>query len=99
MKKKTAAVAKGINVFLRNARVEAGLSQSDVSEHLGLSSSQYISNIERGLCPPSVETLVKMTKLYRLPQKKVVTILVTDFEKSLKGKFVGGPSATKSRKN
>ena len=56
-------------VFLRNQRQKSGLTQLVVAKACGLSSAQFISNIERGICPVPSDTLVKMSELYNLNKK------------------------------
>ncbi len=49
--------------LLRFYRVRAGLTQRDVGDELEIA-SYVISDYERGRAQPSVETLIKMSKLY-----------------------------------
>lgn len=50
--------------YLQNLRTKAGLSQGDVSEKLGYSTPQFISNWERGVSKPPVTVLKQLAKLY-----------------------------------
>ncbi len=45
---------------LRLARLERGLSMNAVAEKAGLS-QQMVSYVERGICKPTLETLVRMS--------------------------------------
>lgn len=51
---------------LKEARVKAGLSQSDVAEKLGVSVSSY-SGYERGARDPSVAQLTKLAEILSIP--------------------------------
>lgn len=62
--------------YLKDAREESNLTQAQVAKKLGLSSPQYISNVERGLCPVSVDQLAKLIPLYRLNPHQIVDIMV-----------------------
>ena len=63
---------KTIGNFFKSARETSGLTQKQVADHLSYSTAQFISNWERGLSAPPMETLPTLTKLYKLNQKDVV---------------------------
>lgn len=63
---------KKFGEFLKQVRKEAGLTQWDTANELGLKSPQYISNIERGLNGISIEHIGIISKLYGVPVKLVV---------------------------
>lgn len=44
--------------------MKAGLSQRDVSDTLGYSTPQFISNNERGISAPPLRDIPKLAKLY-----------------------------------
>lgn len=51
---------------LKEARVRAGLFQKNVSDKLGLTTPQFLSNLERGLVtipPKQMKTLAKILKV------------------------------------
>lgn len=50
--------------FIRERRIDAKLSQPDVSDNFGYGGSQFISNWERGISKPPVEILKTIAKLY-----------------------------------
>jgi transcriptional regulator with XRE-family HTH domain len=77
-----------INSFLKEARIKKGLTQGEIAKHLGLTSPQYISNIERGLCSASLETLLVLIQLYDLKATKVIDVLLADYRRTLEKKFV-----------
>ena len=49
--------------FLKEKRVQSGLSQKDVAEKLGYSTSQFISNWERGISHPPLNTLRSLSQI------------------------------------
>ncbi len=51
---------------LKKMRIDAGLSQLDVSKKLGYSSPQFISNIERGLALPPTKILKPLAKICKV---------------------------------
>ena len=52
--------------WLKEKRREAGYTQRQVSDQLGYTSPQFISNIERGMASPPIAVLVKLSELYSI---------------------------------
>jgi len=65
-----------IGKYLYEKRIKAGLSQKDVSDKLGYTSPQFISNYERGLCSPPLKKLKKIADLYKIKPKTIADIMV-----------------------
>ena len=64
--------------FLREKRIEVGLSQGAVAKKLGYTSPQFVSNWERGLSRPPVATLRKIAQIYQIaPNEMFDAILKT----------------------
>ena len=57
---------------LRTARIERGLSMNNVAEKAGLS-QQMVSYVERGICKPTLETLVRMGWALELDIGKLIS--------------------------
>lgn len=79
---------KTIGFYLREARNETGLTQSQVAKKLRYSSPQFVSNWERGVCNPPLKHLRTLSNLYRINRKEMLEMLVADarktFEKELR---------------
>lgn len=77
--------------FLKSKRVVAGLSQKDVASHLGYSTSQFISNWERGISQPPLNTLRRIANLYKISPDEMFNVLlrstIEQVERDLKRKF------------
>lgn len=67
----------------KNLRERAGLTQREVSDALGYSTPQFISNVERGRCRFPIQKLPKIRKLYRLSVDQVVDIIVKEERQGL----------------
>ncbi len=67
----------------KNLREKAGLTQREVSDSLGYSTPQFISNVERGRCRFPVQKLPKIKKLYRLSTEQVLDLFLTEEKTSL----------------
>ena len=85
------ATENGLAVFLKDKRIVAGLSQKDVALKLGYSTSQFISNWERGISQPPLATLRKIAELYKVSADEMFNVLlrstISQVEIDLKKKF------------
>ncbi len=79
--------------FLRDKRKEAGLSQVEVAKKLGYSSSQFVSNWERGVAAPPLRTLRRIASLYGLSDRNIFDrirdMAFVELEENLKFQFFG----------
>lgn len=75
--------SKRLSAYLKRKRVAAGLSQSAVACELGYSSSQMISNWERGLCHPPLSRLKDIARIYRVKSLELIAIMIRVYEKRL----------------
>lgn len=73
--------AKKLGDYLRGKREAAGLTQAEVAKFFKHSSSQFISNIERGLCAVPLHIMVEVLKMYKVPNKEFLSFIL-DLEKS-----------------
>ena len=82
--KSTKTEADGsINSYLMRKRIELNLTQSEVAKKLNLNSPQYISNIERNLCKPSLDTVNQLISIYKLDRHEVIELMLSDYKNSL----------------
>lgn len=65
-------VMRTLNDYLREKRLDSGLSQLDVARVLGYASPQFVSNWERGLVSPPLETIGILIDLYKVPADEVI---------------------------
>ena len=72
-----------IGEYLRTRREARGLSQADVSLYLGLTSPQYVSNVERGNCGPSGKRLKKWAGFIDADMTECVELMVDDYQSRL----------------
>lgn len=61
--------------LLQTSRINAGLSQLDVANHLGYSTPQFISNWERGVSTPPIEILGTLGNLYKISAEELFETL------------------------
>ena len=64
--------------YLTKKRLQAGLTQTDVSKVLGYASSQFISNWERGLSAPPLDVIKKVAKLYGVSPDDLFEVFLED---------------------
>tara|TARA_B100000749_G_scaffold122825_1_gene93804 strand:+ start:45196 stop:45465 length:270 start_codon:yes stop_codon:yes gene_type:complete len=84
---------KKIGVLLAKARKKSGLTQLQVSQHLGFTTAQQVSNIERDAAPVPFDTVVKLCKLYKLNKKQVIDAMLEDYKTRLNVEFKKGGAA------
>ena len=65
-------VMRTLSDYLRQKRVDCGMSQLDVAKVLGYSSPQFVSNWERGLVSPPLETIAVLIDLYKIQPGEVI---------------------------
>lgn len=61
-----------ISKYLRQRRERAALTQRKASELLGYKSSQFLSNVERGLSKPPIGFLNKLCDIYGVPKDEML---------------------------
>ncbi len=77
--------------FLKEKRSQSGLSQKDVASKLGYSTSQFISNWERGISQPPIHTLRTLALMYNVAAEQMFNVLLENtmvqVQEDLKKKF------------
>lgn len=88
--------------YLKEKRIDSGLSQLDVAKVLGYSSPQFVSNWERGLVSPPLETIAVLIELYKVPPAEVIDQILREtkmyLEQNLRSKKKKGASAKANRR-
>ncbi|MGE0632592.1 MAG: helix-turn-helix domain-containing protein [Pseudobdellovibrionaceae bacterium] len=79
--------------YLTEKRLNAGLTQTEIARVLGYTTSQFISNWERGLSAPPLEVIKKLAKLYHVSSDELFKVFLEDsvaqFEANLVRQFYG----------
>lgn len=73
--------------YIRDCRVRSGLTQADISKKLGYTSSQFVSNWERGVSMPPMKTIAVLSRMIKLDPKHVVEIYVDGTRNLLERQF------------
>jgi len=94
-RKQMRLVMRTLNDYLRQKRLDSGLSQLDVARVLGYSSPQFVSNWERGLVSPPLETIAVLIDLYKIPASEVVDRILDETRDYLESHLV----STRKRKS
>lgn len=81
---------KKLGQFLKEVREQANYTQAEVSQKLGYTSPQFISNIERGISVVPLKTLARMVTLYKVNPESVVRIILDSQRKLLREKLMRG---------
>lgn len=83
--------------FLKTARKQLGLSQGDVAKKMGYDSAQFISNIERSLASPPIESIFKLSEVLGFNYRVFATILLHEKINKLQKQFTKNVEAGKTR--
>jgi len=81
---------KNLGKTLSSLRQKSGLSQAKISKLCDVNSPQYISNIERGQCLPSLKILKTMLSEYNVSEEdrmNLVNLFVQSAQEELKDIF------------
>jgi transcriptional regulator with XRE-family HTH domain len=65
-----------VGEYLQKNRLRAGLTQRSVSDKLGYSSPQFISNFERGIALPPLPKLKVLIDLYKIDQRTLIKLIL-----------------------
>lgn len=72
-----------VKSFLKEKRTLAGFSQKQVSDALGYSSSQFVSNWERGIAYPPVSVIKKLSQMYAVNPRDFQKLMVQEMTDKL----------------
>jgi len=76
---------------LRELRTNAGISQGRVAQVLGYKSAQFVSNWERGLSEPPIETLATLAELFQISSDSILETYIwfrlQELERDIRAKF------------
>lgn len=75
---------KNLGKHLKDQRQDIGLTQAEVADRLGLTSPQFVSNFERGLCSPPLKDLKLLIKIYKMDANSVIKLILDQEEKRLR---------------
>lgn len=81
------------------ARKKMGLSQSELSDKLGFTSPQFISNIERNLATLPAKHFVKVARTLNINLKTLIKDYVQDEKHKLIRAIAEGRSSAKPKNN
>lgn len=88
---------KFIGSLIREYRLKKNLTQSELATMLGHSTPQFISFCERGLSKVPFSTLGQLIVILGIPEKILMTELVSSYQESLKEAFAEGKQMAKKR--
>lgn len=86
-------LSKVIGKFIKVRRSELGLSQNDLARSLGYNTSQYISNIERGLASIPFAKIQEMSALLKVDYRHLLNLKLMEEVPGFKEEFLGTPPA------
>ena len=85
-------MSKVISKFIKVRRTELGLNQSDLAHSLGYNTSQYISNIERGLASIPFAKILEMSMLLKVDYRHLLNLKLMEEVPGFKKEFLLPPA-------
>lgn len=82
-KHKTVRHFTELGSYLKAKRLEAGVTQAQISDELGYSSSQFISNFECGISTPPAKKLGVIVRLIKADKMKAIRLMFQGEEKRM----------------
>lgn len=67
-----------IGQYFKNKRLELGFTQSELASSLGFKSAQIVSNWERGLCAPPLQSIGMIVEKFGLDVEEVLDIITQE---------------------
>jgi SOS-response transcriptional repressor LexA len=86
-------MSKVIGKFIKVRRTELGLSQNDLARSLGYNTSQYISNIERGLASIPFAKIRDMAGLLKVDYRHLLNLKLMEEVPGYKQDFLSSPGS------
>lgn len=65
-----------LTAYLKNARIESGLSQQELAQKLGYSTAQFVSNWERGLARPPLNASRRLISILKLDTEQYIDLYI-----------------------
>lgn len=72
---------------LKKLRKNRNITQKELSEKIGLSSPQYISNVERGRCVISAPAIKKISKYLKISPEPLIKAHMKDYETTFRNRL------------
>jgi transcriptional regulator with XRE-family HTH domain len=69
---------------IKKARIKSGMTQLELSQKLGLSSSQFVSLFESGKSKVPLDTLNKCCEILGIKKEPVVRFLIKNYEQKVR---------------
>lgn len=73
-----------LGLYLRAHRLKASVSQRDISDRLGLTSAQFISNIERGKCAAPLSVIGVYAEMCGINKEDVLKMILQETERDFR---------------
>lgn len=77
-----------LGTFLKQKRIDSGLTQNELATKLGDVHSQFVSNWERGLCAPPSHSFHKLIEVLKVNRQKLVDVMVEDSRATIEAKIL-----------
>jgi len=73
--------------YLKTARESRNITQSELAKKLGYTTSQFISNWERGLCDPPFDAIPEISHFLGLSKRDIVNVILEQTKIDIENRF------------
>jgi transcriptional regulator with XRE-family HTH domain len=87
---------ENIGNLVRQYRQKSTLTQMELAVKLGYNTPQFVSLFERGLSKIPLETLGQLVVLLKIPEKRIMKLLVTGYESEIHEKISTGKKSARN---
>lgn len=72
--------SRDLGNYFKDRRSIAGITQADLAKLLGLKSSQFVSNVERGICAYTMEQLPMVINECKIERKELIDLMMLEYK-------------------
>lgn len=72
--------SKDLGNFFKSKRSHAGITQAELANVLGLKSSQFVSNVERGICAYTIEQLPQVITKCEIERAELIDLMMLEYK-------------------
>jgi transcriptional regulator with XRE-family HTH domain len=78
---------RNMGSFLKEIRQKRNITQAELAKKLGYTTSQFVSNWERGLCSPPLDSIVEIANFLAIPKSTIMNLILEQTKVELEKRF------------
>ncbi len=93
----TTSKLRHIGSYLKEIRQKRNITQAELAKKLGYTTSQFVSNWERGLCSPPLDSIVEISDFLAIPKSTIMGLILEQTKSELERRFTVSRQKKRSR--